>query len=432
MTASVEPASSIERRASTGVVEEGRSRAAYYRGAPALTALFVCALAGALVCGGCSSSSKADAPKAAAPAAVVKVARHDLADRIEIASEFQPFQEIEVYAKVAGYIDKLNVDWGTHVKQGQVMAVLEVPELEQQLQQDEASVHRAESDLARAQEQSKQAEATYNVAHLNYTRLAEVQKTRPGLVAQQDVDVSQGKDQEASAGRSAAEAAQAAAVQAVAAAKAALEKDRVLYSYANITAPFEGVVTELDASKGKLLPAGTSSNVGTQRLCRLSQNDLLRLVIPVPERAVADIHVGQPIAVQVSALKKTLQGKIVRFSDQIDPQTRTMHTEVEVPNPKYELVPGMYASAEIPLHVTENALTVPVQSVQATGEGKGTVLVVTPENKIEARAVTLGLQSATQVEVLSGLKENEMVVYGEQGQYQPGQVVAPKLSELND
>ena len=81
-----------------------------------------------------------------------------------------------------------------------------------------------------------------------------------------------------------------------------------------------------------------------------SQNDLLRLVIPVPERAVPDIHVGQNIAVNVSALNRTFNGKIVRFSDQIDTQTRTMHTEVHVPNPKFELVPGMYASVQIPLH----------------------------------------------------------------------------------
>ena len=175
-------------------------------------------------------------------------------------------------------------------------------------------------------------------------------------------------------------------------AKAALDKDKALYAYARITAPFDGVVTEIDAYTGALLPAGTSSNKGDQALCRLSQNDLLRLVIPVPERAVADIHIGETVDVSVSGLDRKFDGKIVRFSDQIDPDTRTMHTEVDVPNPKYLIVPGMYATVEIPLQTVQNALTVPVQAVQSSAEGRGSVLVVGPDNRIEQRDVTLGIQ----------------------------------------
>ena len=200
-----------------------------------------------------------------------------------------------------------------------------------------------------------------------------------------------------------------------------------MYAYARITAPFDGVVTELHAYTGALLPAGTSSNIGSSALCRLSQNNLLRLVIPVPERAVPDVHLGQTIAVKVSALNKSFPGKIVRFSDQIDTQTRTMHTEVEVPNPSYELVPGMYASVQIPVHKAGNALTVPVQAIQATGDGRGAVLVVNSNNKIERRTVAVGIQTATDAEILSGLKEGELVIFGAQGQYQTGEVVAPKV-----
>src|SRR5579863_10645187 len=127
---------------------------------------------------GCGSSGKAKADAADAPSvAVVKVTRQNLSNELEIASEFLPFQEIEVYAKVSGYIQKLYVDWGTHVKQGQLLAVLEIPELQQQLQQDEASVHRSESDLERANEQLNQAGSSYKVAHLTYGRLSDVQKT---------------------------------------------------------------------------------------------------------------------------------------------------------------------------------------------------------------------------------------------------------------
>jgi RND family efflux transporter MFP subunit len=373
---------------------------------------------------GCGSTGKAANPPTAA---VVTVQRHDLASELSIASEFQPYQEVNVYAKVSGYIQKLYVDWGAHVKQGQLLAVLEIPELQQQLQQDEAGVKKSEQDLARAREELNRAESAYTVAHLTYSRLADVQKSRPELVAQEEIDVAQGKDLEASAGASAAKDSLAASEQELLASKAALEKDRAMYAYARITAPFDGVVTEIDAYTGALLPAGTSSNKGDQTLCHLSQNDLLRLVIPVPERAVADVHVGESVAVHVTTINKTFDGKIALFSGQIDPETRTLHTEVTVPNPKYEIVPGMYATVQIPLHTVQNVLTVPVQAVQASGEGRGAVLVVGSDNRIEKRDVSLGLESATDVEIVSGLRENERVVFGEQSQYKPGDLVAPKI-----
>ena len=114
---------------------------------------------------------------------------------------------------------------------------------------------------------------------------------------------------------------------------------------------------------------------------------------------------------------KTFSGTIKLFSDQIDAQTRTLHTEIQVPNPKYELVPGIYASVVIPLHTAKQVLTLPIQAVLSASEGHGTVLVVNSGNHIEQRTVTLGLQSSTEVEIVSGVQENERVVFGEQGQY---------------
>lgn len=378
---------------------------------------------------GCGRESKVNASAEAPVAAVVKVQRQNLSSQLEIASEFRPYQEIDVYAKVSGYIQKLHVDWGTHVKQGDVLADLEIPELQQQLQQDDANVHRYESAIQGAKEELSRAQSEYNVAHLTSTRLADVQKSQPGLVAQQDIDVTQGKDLQANAGVSAAKDALAGAEQALVAGQATLDKDKALYAYSHITAPFEGVVTQIGAYTGALLPAGTSSNIGNQALCHLSQNNLLRLVIPVPERAVPDVHMGDKIAVNVTALNKTFYGSVVRLSDQIDPQTRTMHTEVHVPNPTYEIVPGMYASVQIPLHTVTGVLTLPVQAVQTNGEGKGTVMVVDNHNALQQRAVTIGLQTATRVEIVSGLQENDTVLFGELGQFKAGQVVSPKLIE---
>ena len=375
-----------------------------------LPLLFVAALLPG--CGTSNEPAKVDAANAPR-VAVVPVTRRSISTSLEIASEFQPFQEIDVYAKVSGYIQKLYVDWGTHVQQGQVMAVLEIPELVQQIQHDEAALAQAGEELHRAQ-------SAYAVAHVTYQRLAGVQRVHPGLISQEDIDVAQGKDLEASDQVSAGQ-------EALLAAKDALEKDKTLYAYAHMTAPFNGVVTQMYAYTGALLPAGTSSNIGNSALCHLSQNDLLRLVIPVPERAVPHVHIGGTVDVNVSGLDRAFTGKIVRVADQIDLATRTMHTEVQVPNPKYQIVPGMYATVSIPLQTAKNVLTVPVQAVQSSGQGQGTVLIVDDSNHIERREVGLGLQNATVVEVVSGLSENDRVVFGEQEQFKVGELVAPTV-----
>ena len=371
------------------------------------------ALLCAAVTAGCGNMDKPKvvAASSAPDAAVVPVTRANIATTLDIASEFLPLQEVDIYAKVSGYVKDLYVDYGTHVRAGQTMAVLEIPELKQQIDHDKAALAEAKGDLDRAK-------SAYAVAHVTYQRLAAVQKSRPELISQEDIDVAQGKDLEAGAGVSAAQ-------QAVLAAEDALAKDQTLYEYADLTAPFSGVVTKMYAYKGALLPAGTSSNIGTSALCHLAQNDVLRLVIPVPERAVPNVHIGEPVDVDVSALNKTFTGKVIRFSDQIDMSTRTMHTEVQVPNGNFEIVPGMYASVKLPIQTAPNALVVPVQSVESTGNGVGNVLVVDPSDHVQPRTVKLGLQTATKVEILSGLQENEKVVFGEQSQFQAGELVKP-------
>ena len=390
-------------------------RASYARNSrrnarPRLLLLLVAAT-GLLGACGTGAKTAADSPSTAPAVAVVTVQRKDLTSALSIASEFEPYQEIDVYAKVSGYVQKLYVDWGTRVHKGDLLALLEIPELEQQIQHDQAALQTAREELNRAQ-------SAYNVTHLTYERLAGVQKTRPELISQQDIDVAQGKDLEATAAASAAQ-------QELLAAKAALDKDKTLYGYARMTAPFDGVVTQMHAYTGALLPAGTSSNIGNSALCHLAQNDVLRLVIPVPERAVPSVHLGESVTVEVSGLNRSFKGEVARISDQIDLGTRTMHTEVDVPNRKYDLVPGMYATVELPLQAVQNALTVPAQAVQRLGEGRGSVLVVGPDNRIEKRDVALGLDDSRETEVTSGLQEGERVVFGEQAQFKPGELVSP-------
>ncbi|HXJ96576.1 MAG TPA: efflux RND transporter periplasmic adaptor subunit [Terriglobia bacterium] len=396
-------------------------------------AFLAAALATLLLIPSCSRPTESEArtgPDEAPTAPVVKVQRKTLGNQLEIASEFRPFQEIDVHAKESGYIKSLHIDWGTHVKTGDLMAVLEIPELQEEVERDKAAQQRSEQDLARAKEELTRDRSAYDVAHLTYTRLAGVQKTNPGLVAQEEIDVAQGKDDQAKAQVSASLDAVSAAEQELAAAKATLQKDQALFAYSRIVAPFDGVVTELYAYTGALLPAGTSTSQNGLALCHLSQNDLLRLVIPVPETVVPDVRLGEPVQVRVTALNRSFQGKVMRFSDQIDMQTRTMHTEVQVPNPNYEIVPGMYAYVELPTARSVNVLAVPIQAVQRSGSDTGTVLVVNGQDMIDSRQVKLGTETANNIEITSGLEEGELAIFGEQSRYRPGEIVKPKIVNL--
>src|SRR3984885_11942944 len=191
---------------------------------------------------------------------VTKVVKKSLGRQLTLSSELVPFQEIDVYAKESGYVKKLMVDYGTHVKAGQVMAILEIPELEAQLQEDQAEIKNAFNQVTRARHELARYQAQYKALHLQYTRLNGVFQSQPGIVAQQEVDDAQGKDLAASSQMDAGQAALEAAQSQMGATKAKLVHDQSLFDYSKITAPFAGVVTERYANLGTLVQAGTSSS----------------------------------------------------------------------------------------------------------------------------------------------------------------------------
>src|SRR5208283_2887838 len=221
---------------------------------------------------------------------VTKVARKSLARQITLSSELVPFQEIDVYAKESGFVKKLYVDYGSRVQAGQLMAVLEIPELEAQLQVDQSSIKNAMDEVSRAEHQLKRYRAMYTALHLEYTRLNSVFESQPGLVAQQEVDNAQGKDLAAASEVDSAESSLQAAQSELLVDKSRLIHDQALFAYARITAPFPGVITQRYANLGTLMQAGTSSSTQAMPLVKLSEDDLYRLVIPVPESSVRFIR----------------------------------------------------------------------------------------------------------------------------------------------
>jgi RND family efflux transporter MFP subunit len=330
--------------------------------------------------------------------AVAKVDREDLYREVTIPAEFRPYVEVELHAKVSGYVDQMNVDFGDRVKAGQLLATLEVPELKDELHNAIATQQKAEAD--------------HTNAHLIYTRLFGVNQQQPNLVAQQDLDTAEANDRATAA--------------AIAAAKADVQKYQTLLDYTQIIAPFDGVITWRYADPGALIESGTAAPTQAKSLLRISDNYHLRLDFPVSVEYVRYIHLGDKVEVRVQSLGgKTFTGSVIRFTDKVAETTRTMITEIEVLNPDLEIVPGMYAIAVFKVENHPNALSIPLQASAAGGSTR--VLVVNANHEIEERAVTLGLETPTRYEVVSGLKEGDLVMLGNPAQLRPGEKVETKI-----
>jgi RND family efflux transporter MFP subunit len=389
-----------------------------------MKAVFVILFAGALC--SCTKPAKTAEVSASVPSvAVARVIRQPLARELTLAAEFRSYQEVDLHAKVAGYLKQINVDVGDRVRAGDLIAVLEVPEMADEDAQAEATEKRSEADLTRARGELARLQSAHEVAHLAYQRLADVAKTRPTLIARQELDDALSKDKQAEAAVESANAAIGAAEQQIRVAEATRARVHTLEAYTRIVAPFAGVISNRYADTGALIQAGTSSSSQAMPLVRLSEVDRLRLVLDVPESVVSQIHVGLPIRVNVGAIKKDFTGKVSRYSDRLQTSTRTMETEVDFANPAGELAPGMYAEARLPLERREAALTIPVEAVSGA-EDKASLLVVNSENKLERRDVALGLETPDRREVVKGLQEGDRVVIGKAGSLRPGDVVEPR------
>ncbi len=366
-------------------------------------------------------------PEAAkiASASVVSVTRANLTSSLIVAGQFQPYQDVDLHAKVSGYIRKISVDIGDRVHKGEVLAVLEVPELQDQVQGAQAEVRHSESQIGKAQSEVVSAESTHAALHAAYTRLEQAAKQQPGLIAEQELDDARAKDLESQAQIDVAKAALEASRQQLGVSQANSNRYKTLSDYTYIIAPYTGVVTMRYADTGSLIQAGTSSNTQSMPVVRLAQSDLLRLRMPVPETDVPYITEGGLVRVHVQATGKDFTGKIVRFSRDLNSTTRTMITEVDVENPDLVLSPGMYAETSIALQHKDNTLSIPTQAVVESGDQKY-VLVVNKQNRVEKRTVTVGIQTANRSEITSGLNEGDSVIASGQANYEVGQQVNPR------
>jgi RND family efflux transporter MFP subunit len=353
-----------------------------------------------LVAGEHLQGAHGTAAAAKLPLPVMKVQKTNMRQNIELPAEFRPYQEVDVDAKVRGYVKSLRVDVGDRVKEGDVIAELEIPEASDDLA-------KAAAGLDRSRHQAAEAQAVFDDAQEMYQRLAAVMKERPELVAQEDLD-------QAKAKADAARAASVAAESAVSEAEAFHTQQRDLLNYSRITAPFDGVVTRLYVSDGALLgdSSGRGGSSSGRSVVHLSQLNRLRLVTKVPESLVPTIHDGASVDITIPALNihKTLP--VARISHQVDLETRTMHVEIDYPNTDLAVTPGLYADVDVVMASRSGVLAVPLLAVGSRKEDTGTVFVLDGKGRVQQHDVTLGLVGTDEVEVKTGLTAGELVVVG--------------------
>jgi RND family efflux transporter MFP subunit len=390
-----------------------------------LVGVLVIAVLGILRFFGKSAKAGASAEPSLRPVAVALVTRRPVVNSLTLSGAFRPYQQVDVHAKVAGFIRKIYVDVGDHVKTGQVLAILEVPELSAQVAGAKADIQRYQDAVRRSESEIQRAESTHAAYHAAYSRLKQASESRPGLIAEQELDDSMAKDKETAAQIESARAALAESQSQLVSARTDLDRLSALESYSQITAPFAGVVTKRYADTGALIQAGTASETQSMPVVQLAEWSRLRLVVPVPESAVSHLLLGSAVQVHVSAMNRDFEGRVARFADALDDETRTMHTEIDVENPDGSLKEGMYAEAKIILKQENDALTIPIQALERNSTG-GTVLIVDAQGSVEERQVKLGAESSDRVEILAGVAENDRVVIGSRGEFRAGEKVRPK------
>ncbi len=333
-----------------------------------------------------------------------KVVSQTLDKTVSIPGDLIAYQSVSVHARVAGFVESVSVDRGSWVTRGQSLAKLTAPELVAQRLEAEAKVQAMRAQQLEAEAKAISAESTHD-------RLVAAAKT-PGVVAGNDVEI-------AAKTRDAARAHADAVRSGAAAAEAALGTVRELEKYLDIRAPFDGVITERNVHRGSLVgPSGSP-------MLRIEQLSRLRLVVPVPENYVGGIKKGMPVNFKVSAFPdQGFQGVIARPSYSLDVRTRSMLVELDVPNPKSVLSPGMFADVQWPVSRAQASLFVPPSAVVRTTERQ---FVVRIRNGVADWVdVRRGATSGALLEVFGDLREGDVIVRRGNDEIRPGSKVTQK------
>src|SRR3981189_2584187 len=374
------------------------------------------------------NSTKADNPPGVE---VVLPRRAAVAQRLQTNASLEAFEEADLFAKVSGYLSDVRVDIGDHVKAGQVLAVIDVPEMKQELAEAKAQLESKKSSLESARRQldhNKADLALQNALAKDREQLGEGR----GFISDRTLDQVHANTEIAKADLGAAEANRDLAANQVDLAAATVEKIKALLTYTQIVAPFDGVVARRQVNRGDLVQAATATRTtpSAGSLYTVQQIDTIRVFCDVPENDVPHLHIGDPAIVKASGFDgKPFIGKVTRFSLRLDPETRKMCTEMGLANPEERLYPGMYAEVSLEMNAHPDALTVPAAAVGSDGDG--TFVYTITNNRITRLAIEIGLTDNGRIEVTAGLSEETPVVATIKGVPRPGTAVQPPMVSEN-
>ena len=333
---------------------------------------------------GCGRAGGSNSP-AAPPSVNVQLIhprRGEITRSVTLPGNVAAWQQATLYAKVGGYLKTITVDKGDEVKAGDLLADIEVPELL--------------ADIAKTR-------AEVEVSDIDYRRVKEAQKKAPELVVPQTVDDALGR---------------------LKVAKASLERDQTLLGFTKITAPFAGIITRRFVDPGAFIPAATSGSAAQNAaMVTLTDFSVVRVYVAVPEPEVPFVRKDTPVQIGFQELPgKTYPGGVTRFEYALDSATRTMITEIDLPNPQRELRPGMYAIVKIGAERHADALLAPAEAVLVEKAGKS-VFVVDADRKARKKPIKVGFEDGVSVEILDGLTAEQPVVLLGKLVLQDGQAV---------
>ena len=369
----------------------------------ALLAISVAAIVGGRFLG--ASPSKLAKPDIRPKVELEHPRRVTVAQRLETNATLEAFEVTDLFAKVSGYLSEVRVDIGDHVKAGQVLAVISVPEMENELAEDKAQLDSKQRSLVTAERQVDHNKANVALQDVTLKRQEELFKARN--IAPQDLDQAHANADIAKADVGVAEANLAFAAAQVNLAAATVERIKTLLAYSQIVAPFDGVVARRLVNRGDLVQAATSTR--TTPLFTVQRIDTIRVFCDVPENVVPHLHIGDPAIVKLYGFEgKPFVGTVTRFSLRLNPETRNMRTEIDLPNPEERLYPGMYAEVSLEMNRRPDVLTVPAAAVGS--DGVGNFVYTITDNRITRLAINIGLTDSGRTEVTGGLSKETPVV----------------------
>ena len=352
---------------------------------------------------------------------VVAPVRQEMTRRIKLPASVAAFETTTLLSKVSGYLSRIDVDIGDSVSSGEVIARVDVPELLDELDEAEAELEAKHADRTTAEAELESALAELGLRQITHERIQAVRSEEPDVMPQQTLDEARAEFELAKAAVEVGKSRIKQIEGTIKRVRASIKRLQTLIGFSEIRAPFDGVVTQRHVDPGTLLQAETSSRA-VQRIVTLASIDRVRVRVDVPESEVPFVQVGDPITVTVDSMPgRVFNGSVTRFSGALDASTRTMRTEIDLPNPELKLRPGMYGRAVLSLDTKADTITIPADALRVDGEATYVYCIV--DGHARRFDVKTAIGDGVVLEVTHGLEGDERVVVSARGPIADGAFV---------